>query len=113
ARARASARRSRLRASTARPRAPALRDTVAPTRLWRTSTRGKRTASSSARQFLLVLVDFRVIGLARQLFLRCAPVLQGLLQERRVQLQPARQLGGDPDVLRHQRELESRVEGAG
>src|SRR5712672_3669908 len=61
--------------------------------------------SGTASQLLLVFVDFNVVGAAGQLLLRVAPHLQRLLEERRLDSQAARELGGDADVFCHESEL--------
>jgi hypothetical protein len=47
-----------------------------------------------------------VIGAGWKPLLGLAPGLQGGVHERRLQPEPARELGGDADVLRHERETE-------
>jgi hypothetical protein len=54
-----------------------------------------------------------MVSLRRQLPARVAPQPERLFQVGRLQLQAPRQVGGDGDVLRHQRDLEARGEGAG
>src|SRR2546423_7332643 len=83
---------------------------------FRTSSGSTPIAASSLSPlaaFRLVLVDLRVIGVARQRFLRRAPMLERLAKVGCVDAELLGQPRGDGDVLGHQRELEAGAEGAG
>src|SRR5687768_6715706 len=77
------------------------------------AARWSRLSRGSARPPSEEAEDLGVIRGARQGGLRRFPQAQGGLQIRRLNAEVAREACRDADILRHQRELESRCESAG